>query len=74
MLLTSSKVQREMGAGELQLFPTQPKPQPSTPYIDVDEFEPILIPDDVPAVVWERAKPEIQDLVNGIVKNWQPKT
>ena len=74
MVGTSFKVQREMAAQNLRVFPGLPRPQQTTPYIDTYEFDPPECPEGIPQAVWAKAAPRLEKLLLEVIDHWQPRT
>jgi ABC-type glycerol-3-phosphate transport system permease component len=73
MVATSFKTNREMASAEAQLWPTAPRPQASSPYIDIDEFDAPLGYSGVSGSDWRQARPRLEQLFLGRIDDWQPR-
>ncbi len=72
MVATSFKTNREMASAEAQLWPTAPRPQASSPYIDIEEFDAPLGYSGVSESVWRQARPRLEQLFLGRIDDWRP--
>ncbi len=74
MVATSFKTTREMASADADLWPTAPKPQASSPYIDVNKFDEPRGFSGVDESDWHQAKPRLERLFLDRVDAWQPRT
>jgi ABC-type glycerol-3-phosphate transport system permease component len=69
MVATSFKTSREMAGADF--WPTAPRPQAASPYIDLTEFDEPHTLSGVTEADWRRARPRLEQLFLGRVHAWQ---
>jgi len=72
MVATSFKTNREMSSGNL--WPTAPRPQAASPFIDLNEFDEPHPFSGVSETDWRQARPRLESLFLDRVNAWRPRT
>ncbi len=72
MVATSFKTNREMSSVDAGLWPSAPRPQASSPYIDLNAFKEPRRFSGVEEAVWHEARPRLDGLFARRVAAWRP--
>lgn len=70
MVATSFKTSREMTSADASLWPSAPRPQAASPYIDPEEFDEPDGFSGVDPAVWQEVRPRLNSLYVGRVADW----